>query len=216
MTKPRNALSVTSEARATARGSGRKRTSVETRLRKLRQRLLEISDLGAAGALLVVGPGDLHAQGRRRCPGAPERAACAGSRTRSRFDPSLGRLIDQLVPYAESLPYDSDDASLIRVAKRDFEKAARVPAEHVARANELGSASYDAWTRARPANDFAAMLPFLEKALDLSREYAEFFAPFEHVGRPADRRRRRRHDRRPRSAGYFPSCAKSWCRSCRR
>ncbi len=96
--------------------------------------------------------------------------------------PSLGRLIDQLVPYADSLPNNSDEASLIRVAKRDFDKATRVPAEHVARANELGSSSYDAWTRARPANDFAAMLPFLEKALDLSREYAEFFAPFEHVG----------------------------------
>ena len=33
----------------------------------------------------------------------------------------------------------------------------------------LGSAAYDAWTRARPANDFATMLPFLEKAVDLSR-----------------------------------------------
>ena len=47
-----------------------------------------------------------------------------------------------------------------------------------------GSASFDAWTRARPANDFATMLPFLEKALDLSREYADFFAPYEHVADP--------------------------------
>ena len=44
--------------------------------------------------------------------------------------------------------------------------------------------SYDAWTRARPANDFATMLPFLEKAVDLSREYAGFFAPYKHVADP--------------------------------
>jgi carboxypeptidase Taq len=100
------------------------------------------------------------------------------------IEPSLGKLIDELAPYADSLPCDSDDASLIRVAKRDFEKAVRVPADHVARASALASASYHAWTRARPANDFATMLPFLEEALELSREYASFFAPYAHVADP--------------------------------
>ena len=72
----------------------------------------------------------------------------------------------------------------IRVVRRDFEKAIKVPADHVARANAHGSASYDAWTRARPANDFAAMIPHLEKTLDLSREYAGFFAPYNHIADP--------------------------------
>jgi carboxypeptidase Taq len=35
-----------------------------------------------------------------------------------------------------------------------------------------------------PANDFAAMIPFLEKTLDLSREYASFFAPYDHMADP--------------------------------
>src|SRR5262249_14501184 len=60
----------------------------------------------------------------------------------------------------------------------------KVPPDFVARANALGSASYDAWTRARPANDFGATVPFLETALDLSREYADFFVPWEHVADP--------------------------------
>ena len=47
----------------------------------------------------------------------------------------------------------------------------KIPPDHVARANAHGSASYGAWTRARPANDFAAMRPYLERTLDLSREY---------------------------------------------
>jgi carboxypeptidase Taq len=55
---------------------------------------------------------------------------------------------------------------------------------YVARASALGSGFYDAWTRARPSNDFAAMLPFLEKAVGLSREYAGFFAPYKHVANP--------------------------------
>ena len=98
--------------------------------------------------------------------------------------PAIGKLLDALSPFGESLPYDSDDASLIRVARRDFDKAIRVTADYVARSNAHGSASYDAWTRARPANDFAAMVPHLEKTLDLSREYSAFFAPYKHVADP--------------------------------
>src|SRR5260370_30256024 len=101
-----------------------------------------------------------------------------------RVDPAMGRLLDALAPYADSLSPDSDEAGLLRVARRDFEKAIKVSPDHVARANALGSASYDAWTRARPANDFATMLPFLEQALDLSREYAGFFAPYDHIADP--------------------------------
>jgi carboxypeptidase Taq len=98
-----------------------------------------------------------------------------------RTDAALGRLIDRLVPYAESLPPDSDDAALIRVTGRDFAKAIRVPTRFVEQSSAHASASYDAWTRARQNNDFAGMRPLLERTLDLSREYAEFFAPYRHV-----------------------------------
>ena len=84
----------------------------------------------------------------------------------------------------EDLPPDEDDACLVRVARRNFEKAIKVPSDFVARANEHGAASYQAWTRARPANDFASMVPYLEKTLALSREYSDFFAPYAHVADP--------------------------------
>ncbi len=41
----------------------------------------------------------------------------------------IGRLLDELRPYEESLDPDSDEASLIRVTRRDWEKARKVPAE---------------------------------------------------------------------------------------
>jgi carboxypeptidase Taq len=162
--------------------SGTRRT-IETKLKELRRRLLEISDLRAAGAVLGWDHATYMPKG-----GAEARARHGATLDRlvheKAVDPALGRLLEALQPYADTLPYGSDDASLIRVAQRDFERAVKVPAEYVARASALGSASYDAWTRARPASDFAAMLPFLNRALDLSREYAEFFAPYDHIADP--------------------------------
>ncbi len=157
--------------------------SAERKLAELKQRLAEISDVSAAGALLVWDQATYMPQ----C-GAEARARQSAMLHRLAHerltDKALGRLLDDLQPYGESLPADCDAARLIRVARRDFEKAIKVPADHVARANALGSASYNAWTRARPANDFATMLPFLEQSLELSREYSGYFAPYEHVADP--------------------------------
>ena len=157
--------------------------SEEAKLEELRHRLSEIGDLGAAGAVLVWDQSTYMPAG-----GAPARARQGATLSRlaheKAVDPALGKLIDSLAPYAASLPYESDAASLIRVAKRDFEKAIKVPADYVARASAAGFASYDAWTRARPANDFATMAPFLEQAVELAREYSGFFAPYAHIADP--------------------------------
>jgi carboxypeptidase Taq len=159
------------------------RRSTESSLAELKRRLLEISDLGAAGAVLNWDHATYMPVG-----GAVARARQGAVLHRlaheKAVDPALGKLIDELAPYAERLPHDADDASLIRVARRDFEKAIKVPSDFVARFNAHGSASFDAWTRARPANDFATMRPFLETTLELSREYADFFAPYDHVADP--------------------------------
>ena len=171
------------KAAATAKRPPRGRQTAEMRLAELKRRLLEISDLRAANSVLGWDQATYMPAG-----GAPARARQGATLSRlaheKSVDPALGKLLDGLVPYAESLPYDSDAASLIRVARRDFEDAVKVPAHYVARASAFFSASYDAWTRARPANDFSTMLPLLEKALDLSREYAGFFAPYDHIADP--------------------------------
>jgi carboxypeptidase Taq len=141
---------------------------------------MEIGDLGAAGALLSWDHATFMPS---RGVGARSRqSALLGRIAHERsVDPALGRLLDDLLPHAGRLP--DDDAHLVRVARRDFERAIKIPPDWVERANAHGAASFDAWTRARPANDFAAMLPFLQRTLDLSREYVDFFAPFAH---PAD------------------------------
>jgi carboxypeptidase Taq len=170
-------------ARAERGGQAAKRRSAETMLNELKRRLHEISDLTSAGSLLgwdqatYMPKGGAAARGRQN-------ATLHRLAHEQLVDPAMGALLDALAPYAEGLSPATDEASLIRVARRDFEKAIKVPPDHVARANALGSASYDAWTRARPANDFATMLPFLEQALDLSREYAGFFGCCDHIADP--------------------------------
>jgi carboxypeptidase Taq len=157
--------------------------STESLLAELKARLREISDLNFAGAVLnwdqatYMPAGGAHARSRQA-------ALLSRFAHEKSVDPALGRLIDDVTSHGESLPYEDDEASLIRVARRDFERAIRVPADFVERASAHGSASYDAWTRARPANDFAATRPFLEKTIELSREYAGYFPPQQHVADP--------------------------------
>jgi carboxypeptidase Taq len=171
------------KARAATAKATRDRQSAETKFAELKRRLLEISDLAAARSVLrwdqatYMPRGGAHARARQG-------ATLSRLAHQKSVDPALGTLLDALAPYAADLPYDSDEASLIRTARRDFEKAIKLPSAYVARASALASTSYDAWTRARPANDFATMLPFLETAIDLSREYAGFFAPYQHIADP--------------------------------
>ena len=160
-----------------------RRRSPEDSLTELKARLREIADLRAAGAVLSWDQATYMPEG-----GAPARGRQMAVLSRLAHEravaPELGRLIEALIPHGESLPPASDDACLIRVARRDFDKAVKVPSDWVARANEHGAASYQAWTQGRPANDFKLMIPYLEKTLELSREYSQFFAPYAHIADP--------------------------------
>jgi len=100
------------------------------------------------------------------------------------IDPALGRLLEQLAPYEESLAYDSDEASLIRVTRRDYERETRVPADFQAEFDEHMAMSYHTWTQARPEDDFERMVPILEKTLEYSRRYADFFPDKDHLVDP--------------------------------
>ena len=156
---------------------------MEAKFKALKSRLLEVDDLNSAAALLhwdqttYMPPGGASARARQI-------ATLSRLAHEKLIDPDIGNLLDVLRPYGESLPYDSDEASLIRTASRKFERAVRVPASVAAELSEHSSASFDNWTRARPANDFAATQPFLERNLDLSRRLAEFFPGYQHIADP--------------------------------
>jgi carboxypeptidase Taq len=89
----------------------------------------------------------------------------------------LGRLLEELRPQEEALPFESDEASLIRVARRDHEKARRVPPELRAELSRAGSLGLGAWLEARARQDFGILLPHLERQLELKRRYVACFEP---------------------------------------
>jgi carboxypeptidase Taq len=115
--------------------------------------------------------------------GAPTRAAqlatLEGVIHEHVVDERFGELFEALEPHAATLPYDSDDAALVRVAKRDWDRARRVPKELAVEFAEVAAKSYEAWVGARAASDFAAFRPWLERVLDLRRRYVECFAPYD-------------------------------------
>jgi carboxypeptidase Taq len=98
--------------------------------------------------------------------------------------PIIGDLLEALRPFESERSYDSDEAALIRATRRDYEKATRVPSSFVAEMSAHGAASYEAWVKARPANDFAAVQPYLEKTVDLSQQLADFFPGYDHIADP--------------------------------
>jgi carboxypeptidase Taq len=153
---------------------------MERRLKELRIRLAEVSDLNGAAAVLTwdqstyMPPGGAVARGRR--------LATLGRLAQEKFiDPAIGKLLDELQPYAETLPYDSDEASLIRVTRREYDRLVRIPPAFMGELSSHFSETYQVWTEARPANDFARLRPLLEKTVDLSRKAADFFPGYEHI-----------------------------------
>jgi carboxypeptidase Taq len=156
---------------------------VQDKLQELKTRLAEIHDLHAASALLAWDQSTYMPPG-----GAPARARQMATLERlahEKFtDPALGQLLDDLRPYEEGLAYDSDEASLLRVTRREYDKAVKVPPDFVAEFNRHTAESYEVWAKARPADDFAATRPYLERTVELSRQYADYFPGYEHVADP--------------------------------
>jgi len=88
-------------------------------------------------------------------------------------DPEVGRLLDELQAVAESLDPDSDDAALIRVTRRDYEKAVKVPGSLRAAMARAGAEARLVWVKAKAESDFASFLPYLERIVELKLEYVD-------------------------------------------
>lgn len=156
---------------------------MEAQYKELKTRLTEINDLNSAAALLswdqttYMPSGGAAARGRQ--------IATLGKLSHEKFtDAAMGNLLDKLQSYEKKLSDDSDEARLIRVTRRDYEKALKVPAAFLSEFLQHGAQTYDVWIKARPANDFKTVRPYLEKTLELSRKLAEYYGYQEHIADP--------------------------------
>ena len=140
---------------------------------ELRERLAEIADLDRVSMLLAwdqevcMPPGGGEPRGELR--------ATVGRLAHERFtDEHVGELL------AAAAPRDQLEADIVRVARRDYDKAVRVPGELVAEMARAGVAARGAWMQAREAHDFAPFAPYLEHNIELRRRYSACFHEAEH------------------------------------
>jgi carboxypeptidase Taq len=145
------------------------------RLTELRERLGVVHDLKRAGWLLSW---DQHTMMPPN--GTPSRGDQLSTIDRFAHElftsDEVGELLESLAEHEAELDPESVDAALIRVARRDWEKARKVPAElraEITRAEVLG---VPAWAEARKNADYQAFLPYLKRNVDLKLQYIECFA----------------------------------------
>jgi carboxypeptidase Taq len=149
---------------------------VEAALAELKERLGEISDLERAHSVLTwdmevwMPPFGGDSRGTQL-------ATLTGVIHEKQVDDRIGELLNELAPYAESVPADHDDACLIRVARREWERMRRIPTELASEFAKTQADSYQAWVRAREKDDFAAFRPFLERVVELRLRMAECIDP---------------------------------------
>ena len=92
-------------------------------------------------------------------------------------DPETGRLLDELE--RRDLDPESWEGALVRVARRDFEKAVKVPVELSAEMARAAAESAPAWLEAKATSNFALFLPLMQRNVELRHRYVECFGPQE-------------------------------------
>ncbi len=153
---------------------------MEAKFLELKHRLAEYWDLIKVSSLL--GWDQRTQMPKNGSAVRAEQLATVGRLAHEKFiDPAVGKLIDVVTPWAEGQPYESDEAALVRWARREYDKARRVPPELEAEMTRAASLGEDAWVEARKKSDFSIFLPFLAKNVDLKFKYVECFDEPEHV-----------------------------------
>jgi carboxypeptidase Taq len=145
-----------------------------TRYAELRARLAEITDLERASSLLAWDQQTMMPPSASAVRGA-QRATLAKIAHERFVADETGRLLDDLAAWAEGLPYDSDEASLVRETRREWEKERRVPASLREEMTHASSEAFAVWVEARRSSDFARFVPALQRNVDLRRRYIDCF-----------------------------------------
>jgi carboxypeptidase Taq len=143
----------------------------EQRMAELRERLGVLHDLHRAGWLL-----GWDQQTMMPPAGTPARAEQIATVDRLAHELFVSDEMGELLDSLGELDPESVDGALVRVTRRDWEKARKIPSglrAEITRAEVLG---VPAWADARKNSDYQAFLPYLRRNLELKQQYIECFA----------------------------------------
>ncbi len=143
----------------------------------------EVVDLSQAAALL-----EWDQQTYMPSGGAEARSSQVATLRRLAHEkntsPELADALEAARSAAADMDPDSDSARLVWRVGYDLEKQSRIPADFVAELARVTTLAQQAWMGAKQASDFAAFKPDLARVIELRREYAGFFEPYEHIYDP--------------------------------
>src|SRR5260370_23361685 len=105
--------------------------------------------------------------------GAERASARSGTAHRRFTSDDVGRLLEEGEGAVWGRAFDADDASLVRVARRDYEQGRKLSPELVAEIAHAASAARPHWQRARREANFELFAPYLEKNVELNKRVAE-------------------------------------------
>ena len=141
-------------------------------LDELKAVLAEIADLYHAQQIL-----EWDARVSMPHAGAAARADVASTMTQiahGRFvSDEVGKLLDDLD--AAGHDPDSVEGALIRITRREWERAVRVPAELAGEMVQVSGVAVAAWDEAKAASDFESFSPHLERQLELKHRHIACF-----------------------------------------
>jgi carboxypeptidase Taq len=152
---------------------------MEKKLERLKILAAEIVDLSQAATVLA------WDQQTNMPPGGAEarasQLAYLGKLAQERaISPEVGELLEELLPYAEQIDPDSDEARFIKVTHKGYKKATCVPVEWVVEFTKVTTMANQTWMEARQKSDFSIFKPHLEEIVRLRRQYATYFPDIEH------------------------------------
>ncbi|MBI3739990.1 MAG: carboxypeptidase M32, partial [Chloroflexi bacterium] len=149
------------------------------KLKQLKEIMGEISDLNSASSLLGWDQQTYMPAGGNEARG--QQLATLGKISHQKATSAeVGKLLEELKQEFAGADPSSDEAALVRVAARDYDKAVRVPSEFVAKQAIITTKAFEAWAEARGKSDFSIFRPHLEKVVELVKEYISFFPPADH------------------------------------
>jgi carboxypeptidase Taq len=135
----------------------------------LKERLGELADLQHAEGLA-----DWDSRTFMPPGGAEARADVVATLTRISHERFVADEIGELLDEAAGTD-DETDAGLVRLTRREWERARRVPGELAAELARSAGVAVAAWDKAKAASDFASFVPHLERQLELTRRYVDCF-----------------------------------------
>lgn len=147
-------------------------TSKDARVAELLGHMHEIEDLKALGDLAEWDQNTEMPEGGAEVRGY-QMAAVQGVMHEHWTAPPLGVLLKELSDVIERSDYTDTDRGLVREARRNYDRATKLPRKLVEEMARVQAGSFEAWRRAREHNDFASFAPWLTRTVALQREVAD-------------------------------------------